>query len=526
MIKAFLISFRLKNAYRVNSIIFSIRQLPLIKKILPQSLYRSRALKIIAGIIAAIWELMATFLGKAIYLMGMIMSMGLMYDNVEGQRVFVHLLFFLTIPGTYLNTYMFDPTNDKYYAMMIMRMDARLYTLSNYAFNILKVVVGFLPFSLLAGLSMGAPVWLCLLIAFFVAAAKMTAAWVFILHYEKTGRCVNENFPPKLSWVLSGLMIALAYGLPFLGISLPVYVFAAIAAATIAVGIFAAFRIAAFDRYREMYQLVLADKRSGIDRNQLAKQMIEEQNRKNISFDGGISSKKRGFDYFNEIFIKRHRRILWRSSKKIAAICLALLAGAILILQMKPETGEGLNSMMMQYLPYFVFIMYAINRGPQFTQALFMNCDHSMLTYSFYKKPEFILKLFTIRLREIIKVNLLPALVIGLGLPVLLYISGGTDNPLNYVILPVSIFAMSIFFSVHYLVCYYIFQPYNVETELKGGVYKVVTWVTYLICFVFMQVRMDTLVFGAIVSAFCIIYSVAACVIVYRLAPGTFKLRQ
>ena len=32
-----------------------------------------------------------------------------------------------------------------------------------------------------------------------------------------------------------------------------------------------------------------------------------------------------------------------------------------------------------------------------------------------------------IRLREIIKVNLLPALVIGGGLPILLYISGGTD---------------------------------------------------------------------------------------------------
>ena len=77
--------------------------------------------------------------------------------------------------------------------------------------------------------------------------------------------------------------------------------------------------------------------------------------------------------------------------------------------------------------------MYAINRGTGFTKALFMNCDHSLLTYSFYKQPKFILKLFQIRLLEIIKINLLPALVIGGGLPILLYISGGTDNHLMLV---------------------------------------------------------------------------------------------
>ena len=113
------------------------------------------------------------------------------------------------------------------------------------------------------------------------------------------------------------------------------------------------------------------------------------------------------------------------------------------------------NEVLMGSLPYFVFVMYLINRGTAFTQALFMNCDHSMLSYSFYKKPAFILKLFRIRLWEIMKVNLLPASVIGLGLPLLLYCSGGTDRPLDYVLLLVSILAMSIFFSVHYLVCYY-----------------------------------------------------------------------
>ena len=44
----------------------------------------------------------------------------------------------------------------------------------------------------------------------------------------------------------------------------------------------------------------------------------------------------------------------------------------------------------------------------------------------------FFVRLFRIRLWEIMKVNLLPAAVIGAGLALLLYQSGGTEEPMNY----------------------------------------------------------------------------------------------
>ena len=154
-----------------------------------------------------------------------------------------------------------------------------------------------------------------------------------------------------------------------------------------------------------------------------------------------------------------------------------------------------------------------------------MNCDHSLLTYSFYKRPGFVLRLFRIRLREIIKVNAVPALVIGCGLALILYVSGGTDNPLNYVVLVVTILAMSAFFSIHYLTVYYLLQPYNAGTEMKSGVYQLVLSVTYFICFFMMQLKMPTLVFGLMTILFCVIYSGIACLLIYRLAPKTFRLR-
>ena len=59
-------------------------------------------------------------------------------------------------------------------------------------------------------------------------------------------------------------------------------------------------------------------------------------------------------------------------------------------------------------------------------QAMFRNCDRSMLTYSFYRRPDVILSLFNLRLRDVILINLMPASVLALGLPLLIWLSGGT----------------------------------------------------------------------------------------------------
>ena len=64
MLKTFIISFKLKNTYRVNSIIYSLKQFPIIKKILPDSLYKNKGLKIFANIISILVEIINIFIGK------------------------------------------------------------------------------------------------------------------------------------------------------------------------------------------------------------------------------------------------------------------------------------------------------------------------------------------------------------------------------------------------------------------------------------------------------------------------------
>lgn len=523
MLKTLRLSFSLKNTYRVNAILHSLKQIPLLKHILPDTLYQVRGLKIFANVLAILWELITIFLFKYLYFFIMVCGLELIRPDLQSKEAFLHILLLLTLVGSYMKTNLFDATRDKYYAMFLLRMNVRSYTLVNYGYYLLKVVIGFLPCVLLFGLGRGVPLWLCLLIPFAVAGTKMTVDSYSLWDYEQNGRVRNDSKLKKWPWLLTALLLALAY-LPLLvGAVLPFKVSAVLWVLCIPAGLLGLRQIITYQHYREINQELLSNLFTQMDK---AKKTVKTANEKIISTDTAITSRKKGFEYLNELFIKRHRKILWRSTIRIAVICAILCCGILLLMVFEPEWKKDINEMVMTWLPYFAFIMYIINRGTGFTNALFMNCDHSLLTYSFYKQPKFLLRLFQIRLREIMKVNAVPALVIGVGLSIILFVSGGTENPLNYVVLVVSVLAMSMFFSIHYLTVYYLLQPYTAGTEMKSGTYRIVMILTYVVCYAMMNLRLPILVFGVACIVFCLLYSIAASILVYKFAPQTFRLRR
>ncbi len=522
MLKTLRLSFSLKNTYRVNSILYSLKQIPLLKKLLPDTLYQVTGLKVLANIVSILWELVTVFLGKILYFSVMVYGAGFLYEQTPGDQTFLHILFCLTLIGAYMNTSLFNPTRDKYYAMILLRMNAREYTLANYGYAILKVIVGFLPCAIVFGWLRGITLWFCLLFPFCVAGIKLAVAAYSLLEYEKTGFIHNENKIQKYLWLVAGILLALAYGLPAVGIVLPLAASMTLLLVWIPIGAFSIRKVVSFRYYREINQELLSQMLNQMD---TVKKSVKTASEKTISTDVSITSKRKGFEYLNELFIKRHQKILWKATIKIASVCCFLVGGVLLALYLVPDMKSDINEIVLNWLPYFVFIMYAINRGTGFTKALFMNCDHSLLTYSFYKQPKFVLRLFQIRLREIMKINAVPAIVIGAGLSLILYASGGTENPLNYVVLFVSILCMSLFFSIHYLTIYYLLQPYNAGTEMKSGTYRLIMILTYFVCYAMMNMRMPILLFGAACIVFCVLYSVVACVLVYRFAPQTFRLR-
>lgn len=524
MIETFITSFKLKNTYRVNSIIYSIKGLPIIKKILPNSLYKNNGLKILANVLSILWELINTFFGKFIYILFMIFSMVSIYKT-NSADAFLHIFTFLTIIGGIMNTYMFNPTKDKYYAIVLMGMNANKYAVSNYFYSMLKILIGFLPFTIIYGIMVKIPLWICILIPILVVMIKMICIYCDIRKYKLKGIATNENSPSMKTWILIALLVAIAYGLPYIGYVLNQTTFIVIFGISLVLGLYSLKEIVTFTDYQKLFKLLLTTDNVYAAQKAKSTEVIKNNIAKNIEYDESVSSQKKGFAYFHELFVKRHKKILTKAVIKQTFFIIFIFAIIVMISYAIPQIRESLNKIPLTYLPYCVFIMYLLNRGTIITQAMFMNCDHSMLTFRIYRTPKVILGIFKERLKTLITLNLLPASAVGLGLVAILYVTGGTANALNYFILFISVNAMSVFFSVHYLVMYYLLQPYNVNTELKNSTYLVVQSLTYLVCYFMIQLQFPTLQFGIITIIFSIAYSVISLLLVYKFAPKTFKIR-
>ncbi len=523
MKETFITSLKLKSAYQVNSILYSLKQIPGIKTILPIDLYSNSGLQAVAIVINLVINFLKLFFGKLFYILVLIF-IPIFIGETDKSLTFIHIFTFLTLSGAIINTKMFNPTKDKYYAMMLLNMDAREYTLTDYYFYLLKTFLGFLPFTIIFGLIAGLPFYITLLLPLLVVSSKIIVNSFYIRRYEKKNIIPNENKLSGLGGAIAIILIAIAYLLPILGYIPSIIIYLTILATTIIGGLLSISYLNKSTSYKKIYKILLTEK--NIDPKINSTTQLKETALGQIAYDSNLLSNKKGYAYFHDLFVKRHKKILNESAdlQTKIIIIIAIISGIVCLVF--NEAAEVLNSMLLTILPYFLFLMYYLNRGTTITNAMFMNCDHSMLTFRFYRTPKVILGIFKERLKTMIKVNLKPSLCIAISLPVLLFISGGTDNYLNYPLLFISIIAMSIFFSVHYLVMYYLLQPYNSATEVKSSTYSIVQGATYFVCYTIIDFSLPNIIFGTLLTIFCIIYCIVSLFIAYKYAPKTFKLRQ
>ena len=524
MFDTFLISFRLRMTYKVNSFLHGLKSLPLIRRLLPANIYDCQGLKWVAVIAAFLGEFFGMFIGRLIYFVLMFLAPLGLLEFDEPAAGFLHLLVFLTIIGMIINNPLFDPTQDKYYAMFLLQMDARRYVVTDYGYYLLKLLVGFTISALLFGwLILDVPAWLCLLTPLFVAAGKLTASGLTLLRWKRKGTLISGEKVNVTKIAASGMLLAAAYAPLLLGLSVPTAVLFVLLGLFLICGAVAAVYVVRFPHYRKVYkeQFVAGALWLGVEN---ANTITQDVYQNKLELDVG-ESKKTGCAYFHELFVRRHRKLLTRSAKRMTLAAAAIMAALCVAVALIGELSDSINQFLGDSLPTFLIIMYWINRGRDLTQALFFNCDHSMLTYRFYRQPKILLELFTARLKTLIGINLMPAAVIAAGLPLLLLLSGGTDQPVRYIVLPLSILAMSVFFSVHTLVLYYLLQPYNVGLESRSHAYSIINALTYAACYFLMDVELPTLAFGLCIIGFCVVYIAVALLLAYKLAPRTFKLR-
>ncbi len=523
MIKTLRMALKVDLTYSINSYIYALRKM--FGRIIKDDVYARAGMKKLIRIIGAFISFLRMIIFKFFYFSILYYICNLFMKN-SLKESFIHVYFIFTIIGMFCNNHLLSIGIKKYLAIILFKMDAKDYMKANLWWNLfLNFVMNILCLASIGGL-IGYGFNTVLMLAIFTSLVRIVGETINVWFYHNYGYDWTINYKLFYTLLISFLLMAF---LPIFNIYVTnkfifISILLFIPIATVCYIYLSKFKHYGllFKRINTLKKAVNSDQSKTYSRQELVS--IKDK-------DKIINSKKiagkHGYDLFNTIFFERHREILFRSAKNYSLIIAFIIVGLIVSLFVPGlNTSLYIHSAIIYRFNWLLLIMYFINRGAIITQAMFYNCDHAMLTYNFYRQPDVLLGLFKKRLKLLIKINSYPAIVLALGSIILLALTGGTSI-INYITIPLFIIVLSVFFSVHYLVIYYLLQPFTKELELKNFSYTLASFGIYFITF---ELACNLKVSAAVLSSVGLVltglYIFIALIIVKKYAPSTFKINK
>ncbi len=509
-------------AYAINAFLYTLRTLPIFKDLLTEDIYKSKSIKNILTILSLFLSILRLLTFRFFYFL-LIYELSKFLSPKSISETFIHLYFIFTIIGLFINNGLLNTSIKKYLSIILFNMNAKKYLQSNLLLRLFLSFILNSIFFILFSKFLNLSYLICLLLVLFSLTARIIGESLNIMYYKKFNYIWYNN--TSLYLLVLGVFLGLTL-LPLIKITTSNSIIILSTIISLPLSIISLIYLNKINDYRLIFKR-LNNKNTVMNKENAkaySRQAMFEVKEKDKNISAKKLKGKKGYDLFNTIFFERHKEILSRSSKNYALVIgIIYIVIVSLVLSNIVNIEKSISNFLLNRIGWFVIIMYFINRGAIITQAMFFNCDHSMLTYNFYKEPKVLLNLFKKRLVTLIKVNLLPAIVIAFGNTILLSIV--TDATiLEYLTSSMFIIVLSIFFSVHYLVIYYLLQPFNKDMEIKKPSYSIVSLITYIASYKISGITTSTITFSIIGSILTIIYMVVALILVYKKAPQTFKL--
>ena len=522
MIKCLEKSLQLDITYSINSFFYMLRKLPILKDLITEDIYGRKTAKKVVSIFIGMYHIVRNLLLKFFYFFVIFyISYSFFFDHMISA--YFHIYFFLTLLGIFINNKLLNTSKKKYFSLISFNIDGTKYFRANLLWNQLSNLVLNSICIFFFGNLIYAPIRYDIMLIILSFFARFIGEVFSIYFFKKKNYIWYSN--TKLYFIIVGIFLTLAFLLPILDIYISLK---GIALGTLVIVIFGTISLGyllQIKDYKWMYKKLshmthVMDSKN--DKDYLKQAMVAVKEKDKIIDSKKLKGKK-GYDLLNTIFFERHKEILIRSAKKYAFILTVIYGIIIYLVITDSHYSNQIGNFLNHKLGWFVVIMYFINRGAIITQAMFFNCDHAMLCYNFYREPKTLLGMFKKRLITVMKVNLLPAFIIGIGNAILLILCG-TKSILTLITTLLFIISLSMFFSVHYLVIYYLLQPFNKDLEVKKASYSIATLITYIISYQMTNLVMDSLQLSILGLVVTIFYIIIALYLVYHYAPKTFKL--
>ncbi len=514
-------SLKIDLTYSINSFIYILKKSPIFKDlIVGNDIYKNKILKFFIRIILIILALLKLIVIKSIYFSIIYLIVEkLNKSNLSSSFITAYIIF--TIIGMIINNNLLSTSTKKYFSIILFNMNANKYLKADL---ISSLFINFILNTIFLLMIITSPI--AIILSLFTLLLRIIGESLNIMYYRKYNDLIINNY--KIYWtvVITGLLLILL--LLKNNILTNNNLAILITLISIPISIMFLIYLISIKNYKAIYKKLNPINKvmnQELEKEYTRQKMVEVKNK-----DKYINSKKlkgkHGYDLFNTIFFERHKEILLRSAKKYSAIIFISLITIIILTIYNKSFAFEINKILLTKFSWLVLFMYFINRGAIVTQAMFYNCDHAMLTFNFYRNKDVILNIFKQRLITLIKINLLPAIILAIFLPIIIYITGSTTNIIDYISIPLFIIVLSIFFSTHYLIIYYLLQPYNKKMQLKSISYMIVSFFTYFISYQLTKITLSPTIFSLLGIIITIIYIILGISLVYKYAPRTFKIKK
>lgn len=529
MLKSLHQIYKVNTSSNINGFIYFLKKLPILKGKLKNVNYSFLKFKSAIGIVSIIYNVISTPIKS--FLIFLLMYLPSIFIAEEDAHLalatlIVFLYYIFRIAGPELLAADFK----KFIMVKQMKMNPKNYALATTIPNeILKMLGKAIIFTLFLNFGNYRGYGIILAISITCFAIFSEAIHIFI--YDRYNVTI-ANHNTMLIIVYFAIYVAgyaLALISPF-NIFLNILVSPLFIISTIVLGIIGGLYLYRYEGYAKVINETnnidnMGKMKSAVSEAQFGNVKIKEEDYKEEELNTNRYANKEGYNYLNSIFFARHKRVVYKPMMIKSSIIIGVFLVFFIVTEFfYKELGFLIGNVIYERFTLFVFAMYLLCNSERIIKSMFHNCDITLLRYGFYKKGDALLKMFFLRLLRIIYANIIPTTLLAIG--VALSISHYTFIDFTDIVpIILLLYALALFFSVHYIFMYYIFQPFTSSMQVKNPFYSLINFFVYLVSYMLIQIPAPPAIFLPIIIGLLVLYVGIAILLIYKKAPQTFRIK-
>ena len=235
-------------------------------------------------------------------------------------------------------------------------------------------------------------------------------------------------------------------------------------------------------------------------------------------------------DYLpSEKFFIRNRKLLITGIVARVFAIFAVIVGMIVVVAMKK--ADVVSKVISYSLPVLFFIMFIMSRGKSLCRELYYSGDRILMSEGYYDNKENVFKNYFAVLKDVIFVDMIPALMLVFGYALAAFMVGEEAKFDTTMSVCLGIIFLSVLFSNYHVFMYYMCMPFAPE---EGRIGKSVGAIIYLICNILVYagcylcifVEARALHFVLVIALLCAVFMSLTATIVWNFGVKTFKNKQ